>query len=200
LVPAAAYENPHLPPEHVRVAHVVSAPGQVAAVVHPAHAPWPSQVWPPPHEVPAGATVRDGLPLTQTPGVHGLVLPGTSLFAATLPTVPIPLHVRAWQSPGVWLGVTVPAAANEKPHFMPVHVRVWQAVSVPGQVAAVWQPTHVPLPSQVCPAPHAVPAVSGGVDGVPAVQRWEVQGLLSTGTSVSSTTLATLPAPSHWST
>jgi hypothetical protein len=200
MAPAAAYEAPHLPAVHVRVAHIVSVPGQVAAVTHPAHAPWPSHVWVPPHEVPAGATVSDGVPATHTPGVHGLLLAGTSVLAATLMTVPIPLQVRTWQSPAVWLGVTVPAAANEKPHLPPVHVRVSHAVSCPGQVAAVVHPVHAPWPSQVWVPPHGVLATSGGFDGVPAVQRSAVQGLLSTGTSVLSTALTTLPAPSHSST
>ena len=67
-------------------------------------------------------------------------------------------------------------------------------MSVPLQsvVARHWtQAGAVPLPLHLMPPPwlHAVPASSGGFDGMPALHRFRVQALVSTGLSVSSLTV-----------
>jgi len=82
---------------------------------------------------------------------------------------------------------SLPAAALLIPHaWFALQVRVWHSVSVPGQVAAVRQPTHVPAPSHTEVPPQFVPAVIGGFAGVSPLHTSLVQGLLSTGRSVSS--------------
>ena len=43
------------------------------------------------------------------------------------------------------------------PQTLAVHVRAWHSLSVPGQVEAVTQSTHAPLPLQTFPLPHAAP-------------------------------------------
>ena len=58
----------------------------------------------------------------------------------------------------------------------------------------------MPLPLHLMPPLwlHAVPAGSGGFDGMPALHRFCVQALVSTGRSLSSLTVCDWPAPSHW--
>ncbi len=90
------------------------------------------------------------------------------------------------------------AAVKSKPHTPALHVRVLQKSSVPEQSVGSVQPTQWPVLSQTSDVPHAVPESTGGFDGTPAVQRSEVQGLLSTGTLVLSIAETTLPIPSHW--
>ena len=93
----------------------------------------------------------------------------------------------------------MPGAVKCVPQVPFVHVRVAQSVSIPGQSEAVRHCTQLPLPSHSVPPlwSQVVPAVSGGFDGTPLVQTSPVHSFPSTGTSVSSATLTTFPAPSH---
>ena len=92
----------------------------------------------------------------------------------------------------------MPAAALLIPHAWPaLQVRVWHSVSVPGQVAAVRQPTHVPAPSHTEVPPQLVPAMIGGFEGVSPLHTSLVQALPSTGRSVTSGTVKVPPLPLH---
>ena len=51
-----------------------------------------------------------------------------------------------------------PAGKNDRPHEPDAQNRTAHSVSVPGQSAAVRQPTHWPTPLQSSPGPHEVPA------------------------------------------
>jgi hypothetical protein len=199
-VPAAVFTTPHVPAEHVRLWQSVSVPGQSVAVMHETHAPRPLHSVPPfwLHVVPAATGGFEGTPFVQTAVVHGFVLVGRSASSMTLVTLPFPSHSFVWQSPAVCMLVGVPAAVSLKPHIPLVQVRVAQKVSVPGQSLAVLHPTHVPVALHTSAGPHDVPALLGGVDGTPFVHVGVVQGFWLLGRFVSSTTLTTLPAPSHW--
>lgn len=76
-------------------------------------------------------------------------------------------------------------------------VRCWQVVSWPGQSLGEMQPTHWAAPSQIRAAPQGVPRGSARCEGTPAVQRSVVQGLASSGMSVSSGSVVMPPLPSH---
>ena len=93
----------------------------------------------------------------------------------------------------------VPEAANEKPQTPPeVQVRVRQAVSLPGQSVATVQPMHWPVASQWLAPPQFEFAGIIVCEGAPVAQRSFVHALRSSGTSVSSFTVATVPSVAHW--
>src|SRR5262252_974356 len=144
-VPAATGASPHTPCAlHVRTWHAVSVPGQVAATTHWTQRPLPSQMLPPPHAVLAGAGACEGEPAVHRSSVHGLPSSGTSLSSVDTRALPLPSQSLTLQSPAVWTGVRMPAALFETPQAFWMQVRVRQSPSVPGQSAAVRQPTQRP--------------------------------------------------------
>src|SRR5262249_43196339 len=136
-------------------------------------------------------------PLVQTSSVHWLPSTGTSWSLFTTTTAPAPSHWFSLQSPAVCIDVAVPAGAKLKPHTPPVRAPVSHSASIPGPSARMLHPVHAPLPSQIRPGPHALPAGTGRFAGPPLVQTSLVHGLLSTGTSLSLFATITAPMPSH---
>ncbi len=73
-----------------------------------------------------------------------------------------------------------------------------QAVSLPGQSVATVQPMHWPVASQWLAPPQFEFAGIIVCEGAPGAQRSFVHALRSSGTSVSSFTVATVPSVAHW--
>src|SRR6185503_4038996 len=107
-----------------------------------------------------------GAPAVQTSSVHWSPSTGRSPLLATLTMLPRPSHWFCWQSPGVCMLVTVPAAVLLTPQVLPLQVRTWHSVSEPGHWAAVRHWTHTPpahaplwqspLPRHIWPSAHLV--------------------------------------------
>ena len=79
------------------------------------------------------------------------------------------------------------------PQVKLLHVRLWHALSCPGQLEATMHSPQRPAPLHIWPMPQAVPAGNAGFDGAPLVHRSVVQGLVSSGRSLSSVTGTMLP-------
>jgi hypothetical protein len=91
----------------------------------------------------------------------------------------------------------VPAATFITPHWPDTQLRVWQSASVPGQVLVVRHSTQWEAPSHTRLPPQFVPDWTLRWVGVPALHSSVVQGLSSTGLSLSSLTTCAVPLPSH---
>jgi hypothetical protein len=202
-VPEGAKPVPHMFALHVRISQSVSEPGQSFATLHATQAPDALQTLPPfcVQLVPVGTNGCWGEPAWQTSVVHWLPSSaGTSVLNATSTMSPVPSHWFWRQSPGVCCETTKPAVVNEKPQTpAPLHVLLLHSSSTPGQSAGTLHPTHWPAPSQTSVPPQLVPEGSNGFVGTPAVHTSSVQALLSSGRSVSRSTVMMLPEPSHWS-
>jgi len=148
--------------------------------------------------VPASSGGFDAIPPLHRSLVQALLSTGRSASSLTVVDCPMPSHCTFLQFLSVCMeaGSSVPAAALFTPHVPLVHVCVWQGVSVP-QLAAVMQPTHALWALHIRLVPQDVPAERGGFENTPAVQTSAVQGLPSTGLSLSSLTITPWPVPSH---
>jgi hypothetical protein len=143
----------------------------------------PSHLMPPDeHGVFSGAAGFDGVPEVHTSSVQALPSTGTSESKLTVSTAPEPLHWFCLQSPAVWLLTGVPAAVFVEPQVSLVQAKVLHSVVVPQSLAARHF-AHVPEPLHLIPPPslHAVPAASGGCEGVPLTQMSPVHSLPSSG-------------------
>src|SRR5262249_9574883 len=125
---------------------------------------------------------------------------GASELSIALTVLPAPSHTFTWQSPGDCPLTGVPAAVYATPQAPAVQVRTEHSVSTPGQSLAARHDTQLPAPSHRLPPDwlHAECGAEGGFEGTQFVHTSFVHWLPSTGTSLSSGTLATLPLPSHW--
>jgi hypothetical protein len=181
----------------------VSEPGQSLPALHSTQVPSLASLqmrlpgsWV--HEFPLmGGCERT--PPVHLSSVHWFVSAPTSVSSiCVLMTLPLPSQVFLWQSPDACVGVTNPAGLRSKSHTPPPeHVRVWHSLSTPGQSPGTRQlSAQSPTELQKCPPLHIMP-VRAGFEGVPFVQTSLVHSLPSTGRSLSSTALTTLPLPSH---
>src|SRR5262245_4210672 len=168
-------------------------------MTHATHAPEPSQTLPPIelHAAPAIVGGFEGTPPVHRSSVQSSPSTGTSVFSGTSTALPEPSQRFSLQSPVVCAVVGVPIAVKLVPQTPAVHVRAWQSSSMPGQSEGIAHPTQEPAPSQTTAVPQEAPAAVGGFDGTPAVHTSSVQGLPSSGTSVSSSASCAIPAPSH---
>ena len=172
-----------------------SVPGQVLADRHSTQWEAPSHTRLPPQAVPDATGRCAGVPAPHSSVVQTLPSTGRSALSLNTCELPAPSHCSPLQSPAVGSTSLVPVAVKLNPQTpAALQVRVRQAVSLPGQSAATAQPTHWPVSLQWFAPPQLEFAGIVVCDAVPELQMSLVQGLRSSGTSVSSLAGVTVPS------
>src|SRR5262245_34700739 len=104
------------------------------------------------HGAPIAVGVTTGVPVSQTPAVHGFPSSGRSeSFGITL-WLPCPSHTFCVQFHWTSCCMGVPSGVKVKPHSPSMHARFWQSVSSPGQRLGVHEVSFPPAPSPSSPS------------------------------------------------
>jgi hypothetical protein len=137
-IPAVAKLIPHDTPSHVFVLQTVACFGQSSGTRHCAHAPLPSQSFPPlsSHFVPDAVLVVPHAPPVQAGAWHEVIDAGQSVAARHAAHFPLPSHFVP-----LLVAHTVPDATLFEPQLVPSHVATTQSFAGAGQSAVVVQAT-----------------------------------------------------------